>query len=207
MNNITEPKVTLVNITSDSEGVIESAARSAYRSVKKVDTPSENQFIRGLIKAGHESVLEHASATFFIEDVSRALTHQLVRHRLASFTQESQRYCTSSSFDVVMPKSFQDLGGDDLVQKVNDLYQTIDSLYNDMLALGIKKEDARYILPNACTTKIMMTANFREWRHIIALRTEIHAQWEIRSLTNKILVELNAVAPNVFFDLVNSMPS
>jgi len=175
--------------------------------VKKVDTPSENQFIRGLIKAGHESVLEHASATLLIEDVSRALTHQLVRHRLASFTQESQRYCTSSSFDVVMPKSFQDLGGDDLIQKVNDLYQTIDRLYNDMLALGIKKEDARYILPNACTTKIMMTANFREWRHIIALRTEIHAQWEIRSLTNKILVELNAVAPNVFFDLVTTMTS
>lgn len=200
---VTEPSVTLVTITPMAEDVIESAARCCYRSTKKkVNENSTNQFLRGLIKSGHESVLEHASATFIIDDVSRALTHQLVRHRLASYTQESQRYCTNADFKTVLPETFEKYGGQALLQKVEALYDNINFMYSDMIELGIPREDARYIMPNACTTKLTMTANFREWRHIIKLRTDKHAQWEIRQLTSKILTILFDNAPNVFGDLV-----
>lgn len=196
---IIKPIVKLIAITPECENVIEYAARVAYNSTPKAKQ-SVNPFIRGLITAGHESVLEHATATFEIDNVSRALTHQLVRHRLAAYTQESQRYCSAQSFTTVTPDSFKVVGGQELVEEVENLYTTINELYVKMVAMGIKKEDARYILPNAATTRLTMTANFREWRHIIKLRTSATAQWEIKELMIKIARVLQQEAPNVFFD-------
>jgi len=193
-------EVTLMSITPDAEKLIETIGRVAYQSFDKQIEGSEKKFIRMLIKRGHESVLEHASATVRIKGVSRALTHQLVRHRLCSFTQKSQRWVSESDFTYITPNSVK---GQTYVI-YNSLMNTIRDTYNVLVKSGIPKEDARFILPNATSTEIVITANFREWRHILRLRGARQAQWEIRKLAIKILELLKEYAPTVFGDLVVS---
>lgn len=187
-------EIELISITPDPEFVIEEAGRTCYKS--KTGDPA---IIRKWIMAGHESVIEHASATFRISGVSRALTHQLVRHRIASYSQQSQRYVKESEFDYVIPPSIKK------DKNLNNDYMwfmnCIQDMYNYLIDSGIKKEDARFILPNACCTEIVMTMNFREFRHFLKLRTNKSAQWEIREMANHILTVLYDHAPNVFFDL------
>jgi len=189
-----------MSITPDAEKLIETIGRVAYQSFDKQIEGSEKKFIRMLIKRGHESVLEHASATVRIKGVSRALTHQLVRHRLCSFTQKSQRWVSESDFTYITPNSVK---GQTYVI-YNSLMNTIRDTYNVLVKSGIPKEDARFILPNATSTEIVITANFREWRHILRLRGARQAQWEIRKLAIKILELLKEYAPTVFGDLVVS---
>jgi len=189
-----------MSITPDAEKLIETIGRVAYQSFDKQTEGSEKKFIRMLIKRGHESVLEHASATVRIKGVSRALTHQLVRHRLCSFTQKSQRWVSESDFTYITPNSVK---GQTYVI-YNSLMNTIRDTYNVLVKSGIPKEDARFILPNATSTEIVITANFREWRHILRLRGARQAQWEIRKLAIKILELLKEYAPTVFGDLVVS---
>lgn len=193
-------EVTLMSITPDAEKLIETIGRVAYQSFDKQTEGSEKKFIRMLIKRGHESVLEHASATVRIKGVSRALTHQLVRHRLCSFTQKSQRWVSESNFTYITPNSVK---GQTYVI-YNSLMNTIRDTYNVLVKSGVPKEDARFILPNATSTEIVITANFREWRHILRLRGARQAQWEIRKLAIKILELLKEHAPTVFGDLVVS---
>jgi len=189
-----------MSITPDAEKLIETIGRVAYQSFDKQTEGSEKKFIRMLIKRGHESVLEHASATVRIKGVSRALTHQLVRHRLCSFTQKSQRWVSESDFTYITPNSVK---GQTYVI-YNSLMNTIRDTYNVLVKSGIPKEDARFILPNATSTEIVITANFREWRWILRLRGARQAQWEIRKLAIKILELLKEYAPTVFGDLVVS---
>ena len=192
-------KVELLSITPDAEKLIELCGRTAYQSQDKITNDSAAIFIKRLIKMGHESVLEHCSSSFRISGVSRAFSHQLVRHRIASYTQKSQRYCKEGGFEFVIPDSISD--HPDALRIFYGLMHDADVAYTKLQAMGIKNEDARFVLPNACTTEIVITANFRVWRHIIGLRTDKAAQWEIRNVCMEILKILKEKSPSCFGDL------
>lgn len=191
-------KVELLAVTPDAEKIIEIAARTCYQSEPNDSTTGS--MILKLIRSGHHSVLEHGYATFKISDVSRALTHQLVRHRLCAFSQQSQRYVKESQFDFVIPTEIEKLGEHEKINFMGQMSQ-IQDMYNYWKAKGVKNEDARFVLPNACHTQIVMSADFREWRHVFELRCDKHAQWEIRELATKMLAMLHVCVPHVFRDL------
>ena len=190
--------VKLVSITLDAEKVIESAGRTSYLSYDKKYEGSEIKFIRMIIKRGHESVLEHASATIKISEVSRALTHQLVRHRMSSITQQSQRYVDEKNFKYIEPEAIKN--NHEAHAIFVNLIEKIQETYSKLKELGIKKEDARFVLPNAIESQLVLTANFREWRHIIQLRGEKGAQWEIRKMAIEILKIFKNKVPVIFED-------
>ncbi len=193
-------KVELLSITEEAEKVIELAGRTSYQSFKNITKDSSRKFIKNIIKMGHLSVLEHAYATFKISGVSRSLTHQLVRHRLASFTQQSQRYVDESNFNYVIPDSIKN---NSKAKKIfNDFMSYTKDVYRELRELNILKEDARYILPNAINTEIVISANLREFRHIFKLRCDIHAQWEIRLVAIEMLKILKEKVPSVFEDFL-----
>jgi thymidylate synthase (FAD) len=191
-------KVELLSITPDAEKLIETAGRISHLSYDKQTEDSYKEFIKRIIKLGHFSILEHAYATFKISGISRACSHQLVRHRICSFTQQSQRYVDESNFEYIIPDSVRN--NLKAYELFTDFVNKAKSVYIELLKLGIKKEDARYVLPNATTTQIIMTANFREWRYIIELRGNINSQWEIRRIMIEILKILKSYAPNCFED-------
>jgi thymidylate synthase (FAD) len=147
---------------------------------------------------GHESPLEHAYATFRIRNCSRAMTHQLVRHRLMSVSQQSQRYVNEDGFAYVVPESMPAEWVDDF----DDDMKAIQAMYRKWRQRGLRKEDARFVLPNACVSEIVVSANFREWRHIFKLRTSAKAQWEIRDACRAMLAMLTEHAAACFDDLV-----
>jgi len=192
-------KVELLAITPNAEELIEIAARTCYQSESKGEV---GDLIKKLLKTDppHESVLEHAYATFRINEVSRALTHQLVRHRLCAFSQQSQRYVKESQFDYVIPSAFEQLNSKWTEEYKNDMV-IIQNMYNKWKSVGLKNEDARFVLPNACHTEIVMSANFRQWRHVITMRTDKHAQWEIRNAILEVLKIMYNNAPHTFEDL------
>jgi thymidylate synthase (FAD) len=190
------PKVELLSITPNAEKLIEAAGRTSYLSFPKQRENSEKTFIRMLIKNQHLSVLEHAYATFRISNVSRAFTHQLVRHRLCSFIQQSQRYVEESNFNYIEPDSIKE--NPEAHSIFIDLVDRAKEAYIKLHKLGVRKEDARYVLPNATGSQIVMSANFREWRYIIGLRGEPQSQWEIRKVAIEILKILKNHAPTVF---------
>jgi thymidylate synthase (FAD) len=192
-------KVELVSITPDVEKVIEKAGRTSYQSFEKEGEGTEKSFIKMLLKRGHHSVLEHGWATFRIKGVSRALTHQLVRHRIASFTQKSQRYVDESNFSWITPPSISE--NPSALKIYEEFMQTAREVYRKLKEAGIKSQDARYVLPNATETEIVVTANMREWRHIIQLRGDPSSQWEIRRLAIEILKILKKHSPTIFCDM------
>ena len=192
-------KVELLFITPEAEKLIETAGRTSYLSSGKQGKDTEKAFIRMLIKRGHLSVLEHAYATFRISGISRAFTHQLVRHRLCSFTQQSQRYVDESKFNYIEPLSIKN--HPEAHSAFVDFMEKARKAYQELQKLGIRKEDARFVLPNATESQIVVTANLREWRHIIELRSEPGAQWEIREAAIEILKILKKHAPTIFEDL------
>ena len=151
-----------------------------------------------VMKLGHTSVVEHSSFTFAISDVSRSLTHQLVRHRIASYSQQSQRYVNLVEPNFVVPPK---------IEKNKELKKaycaTMDNIwaeYNKLLELGIPAEDARYVLPNAACTNIIVTMNARSLLNFFDLRCCLHAQWEIRKLATLMLKEVRKIAPIIFKD-------
>lgn len=192
-------KVELLFITPEAEKLIEVAGRTSYLSFGKQGKDTEKAFIRMLIKRGHLSVLEHAYATFRISGISRAFTHQLVRHRLCAFTQQSQRYVDESNFNYIEPLSIKN--HPEAHSAFVDFMEKARKAYQELQKLGIKKEDARFVLPNATESQIVVTANLREWRHIIELRSESGAQWEIRKAAIEILKILKRHAPTIFENL------
>jgi len=175
--------------------IIETAGRTCYNK----ECTGDEDFIRRLIKSGHESVIEHGVATFWINGISRACSHQLVRHRLASYSQRSQRYVNESEADYVTPPEIQK---DDYRRMVyTNFMNRAWEVYGQLLGTGVPKEDARYVLPNACTTEIVMTMNFRELRHFLKLRLAKNAQWEIQTLAKIIRDIMLGVAPAIVEDL------
>jgi len=147
------------------------------------------------IQSGHESVLEHATFTFKIEGISRVTLAQLTRHRLASYTVESQRYINQSEAVYVVPPTIEDAG---LRKVFTDAVDAVKAEYDELIRLGIPKEDARYILPQAVTTSLIMTMNGRELRHFFELRCCNKAQWEIREMADKMLGACKSCASEIF---------
>jgi thymidylate synthase (FAD) len=191
-------EVTLVAITPDPERVIEQAGRTCYQSYDRIGAQSHRDFIQRLITMSHESPLEHAYATFRIRNCSRAMTHQLVRHRLMAVSQQSQRYVDEESFHYVVPETMP-------AEFVEDFHRdmaAIQQMYRKWRQRGLKKEDARFVLPNACVSEIMVSADFREWRHIFKLRLSPKAQWEIRRACRMMLTILKEQAEACFSDIL-----
>ena len=184
--------VTLVQQTNNPIESISTIASICYDS----DPADPLKLVKHLYKNGHHSVFEHIHFTFKIEGISRACSHQLVRHRMCSFTQRSQRYCNENDFDVVLPPSMDD---DIAYFEYNDALLDIRQGYTNLIHLKVPKEDARYILPNACCTDLYLSCNLRELIHICNERLCSRAQWEIRELVKK-MVEL--VSPDLKFMLV-----
>ncbi len=196
-------QVELLYHTPDPERAIATAARLCYAPVgakELMETmPPERvaSVLSTIMAGGHFSTLEHASYTFAIDGVSRALTHQLVRHRLASFNQQSQRYVKfKEGIEVIKPDTIAKN------EKANALFdsamQVAEQAYADLVELGIPAEDARFVLPNAAETKIVVTMNVRELLHFFELRCCNRAQWEIRELACKMLDLVRPSAPFVF---------
>ena len=175
------------------EELIEHAGRVCYRSQSRGNPAA---FLRARLRDGHESIIEHASATFEVSGISRACSHQLVRHRLASYSQESQRYVDMSNPELVIPPDIASNPGALVVWE--RLMDNIQTAYRDLRAVNVRKEDARFVLPNAASTRIVVTMNFREYMHFFRLRITPEAQWEIRQMALLMLKELVPHAPAVF---------
>ena len=189
-------KVELISYSNLGEKVCGIASKTCVsKNIPDVDD-NVMKSLRSAISSGHEAVLEHWSATFAVSGVSRALTHQLVRHRLCSFSQQSQRYVDMDGFDYVVPESI--LNHPDSLEQFKWGMKAIQKVYKTLLAYGIDMEDARYILPNACTTNIIVSMNARQLRHFFALRCCNRAQKEIRELADKMLELVKEVAPTIF---------
>lgn len=189
-------EVELIAITPNPEEVIEKCARVCYSSTSKGEE-ARKTLITHLAKNKHLSCFEHANATFIIRGVSRALTHQLVRHRHFSFCQRSQRYVDEEGFNFVIPESIKEKN---LQEEYAGDMETIACIYKKYRDSGVLKEDARFVLPNACDTQIAITGNFRTFREFFEKRCEKHAQWEIRDLAKMMLRILYNEAPFVFKD-------
>ncbi|MHB1017452.1 MAG: FAD-dependent thymidylate synthase [Coriobacteriia bacterium] len=197
--------VRLLNHTPDPERAIAAAARLCYAPVgaaELTETMSDEavrRVLKTIITSGHTSALEHASYTFAIDGVSRALTHQLVRHRLASYNQQSQRYVTYAHEPVfVTPPSVA--GDPDVAARFAEATRAAFDAYRALVDAGVPAEDARYLLPNAMETKIVVTMNIRELLHFFELRCCKRAQWEIRELALAMLALAEPTAPYIFMD-------
>jgi len=196
-------KITLLNYTKNPEETVAQAAKLCYstKSIAQIEESiskeKPDRIIAKIIKLGHYSVLEHASFTFGIEGISRVTSHQLVRHRLASFSQKSQRYTKiGEKQQFVIPEKIK--SDSDLLLKFQELANQSFILYREMLAKDIPAEDARYILPQAITTSIIFTANARELIHFFRLRCCNRAQWEIREMAIEMLKIVKEIAPHIF---------
>jgi thymidylate synthase (FAD) len=197
--------VKLIHHTPNPEYAVALAARLCYSPVS-IDTLQEKlsgndikAFLVKIMSLGHQSVLEHATFTFGIEGVSRVTTHQLVRHRIASFSQQSQRYVShKDQFAAVLPPSID--ANPLMKERFADQLRSIHRFYGEMVEAGIPAEDARYILPNATESKIMVTMNARELYHFFRLRCCERAQWEIRAMAVEMLKIVKVVAPVIFAD-------
>ncbi len=214
-------KVVLLRYTPEPEAVVAMAAKLCYspsdvESLKeKIEAKDQKEFIKRLVKMGHMSPVEHISFTFGIEGISRACSHQLVRHRLASYSQQSQRYVSVKgqgargkgqelTFDYVIPPS---IAKDDDARMaferfMADAQKTYDLLIEKLNEKGITGEaanqDARFVLPNAAETKIIVTMNARELLHFFNVRCCERAQWEIREMAFQMLQEAKKAAPDIF---------
>jgi thymidylate synthase (FAD) len=195
------PEVTLMAITPNAEDIIERACRTCYLSFNRYNPPtSAEELIKKVIRKKHHSVLEHAMATFRIKGGSRVFTHELVRHRLMSPSQESQRYVQyglTRDYDIVAPPSIKD---SPLFERYMTMAAEAERFYSEMVEAGLPKEDARYILPNATTSEIVISANLREYRHIFEVRCHPRAHWEIRRICLEMLRILKRETPIVFWD-------
>lgn len=196
-------KAKLLRYTADADLLCGTAALTTTKSgtpseiLEKMNPEAAKRIIRRVTGYGHGSVIEHASFTFSLEGVSRAMTHQLVRHRIASYTQQSQRYVAyNTSESYVTPPSIE---RNAQAQRVFDeALGKISKAYQVLLKLGISKEDARFILPGAAKTNIIVTMNARELRHFFNLRCCARAQWEMREVAVEMLKQARKAAPALF---------
>ena len=199
---IVQPSVKLLWITPDPEKQIEIAGRTCYKSEDKITEDSAREFCRKMRKSGHHAMLEHASASFKII-TDRGITHEIVRHRLASYAQESTRYCNYSKnkfgneCTFIQPPELNNLN----FETWGNACLEAEARYFTMLEGGCSPQIARSVLPNCLKTEIVMTANLREFRHFIKLRSSQAAHPQIRPIAIEILRILRCLAPSVFEDL------
>ncbi|MFA6320333.1 MAG: FAD-dependent thymidylate synthase [Candidatus Omnitrophota bacterium] len=204
--------VKLLDFSQNALSIIYAACRQCYSSAFAgqiftegfKDSAKQEEFVRQVVSSGHESPLEHVKFTFAIEGVSRALTHQLVRHRVASYSQQSQRYVKETAFDYIIPPSIE--SDEEMRQEYVGAMRKIQDSYNNLLKMFEKKgrkgeaanQDTRFVLPQAVETKIVVTMNCRELKHFFEERCCTRAQWEIRSLAEEMLTICKKELPAVF---------
>ncbi|MEN3053022.1 MAG: FAD-dependent thymidylate synthase [Candidatus Methanosuratincola petrocarbonis] len=195
-------KVTLLSHTPDPERVAAAAARQCYskfsaaKAYSGLSQDDIRRLLRKIIASGHLSVLEHASFTFVIDGISRACSHQLVRHRIASYSQQSQRYVKLDELEFIVPDSIaKDAEAQRIFSKGLEMCR---EAYRSLLAKGIPAEDVRYILPQASPTKIVVTMNARSLLNFFELRCCLSAQWEIRRVAEEMLTLVKGIAPTIF---------
>lgn len=204
-------EVKLISSTPNPEYVVTFAAKTCYSTltshkldVESMKTDTQKEMIQKILKSNHLSPLEHVSFTFSIEGLSRAALAQLTRHRLASYSVRSQRYVSEANFDYIIPNELltdkKITNDNDLLSKYLKYLDDTKTLYKDMIEQGVKKEDARYILPNCTLTNLIVTMNARELLHFFSLRCCNRAQTEIRTLANKMLNIVKELAPNIFIN-------
>lgn len=190
--------------------LIELAGRTSYQSRSKITNDSAAKFVEMIRKRGHESVLEHSAMMVEFNNVSRGFTHELVRHRLASYTQESTRYVDKKEFLVVIPpdkdaeEKLVELelpNGEKIKVSFQEWMDLNEQMYRGLRKAGWVPQDARQALPIGIASQIVITANFREWRHIFKLRTATDAHWEIRAVMKNLLAEVKQRVPIIFDDL------
>ena len=195
--------VELLYHTPDPERAIATAARLCYAPVgaaELMETMPEERIhsvLATIMESGHFSTLEHASYTFAVDGVSRALTHQLVRHRIASFNQQSQRYVKFKG-EIPMVKPATVAADPECNRLFDEAAAAVAEAYRALVAAGIPAEDARYLLPNACETKMVVTMNARSLQNFFHLRCCSRAQWEIRQLAEEMFRLVYPVAPHIF---------
>lgn len=200
MKNIVKPNAILEWATPDAIGVIERAGRTCYKSEEKITGNSSETFVRTILKSGHESVLEHAVASFRII-CDRGVSHELVRHRIAAYSQESTRYCNygkKSGISVIQPPKLSSSAyiiWESVIDRIEEAYL---ALLND----GCSPQIARSVLPNSLKTEIVATANFREWRHILKLRTSQKAHTQIKEVMLFVLDWFRKNYPVIVEDIV-----
>lgn len=183
---------------------IEKIGRVCYKSEKKITEDSAAEFVAGIIKSGHESVIEHEKVSVRII-CDRGVTHEIVRHRIASYSQESTRYCNYSNekfgkeLTVIKPIFWEE----DSVQykKWYVCMCNIEKTYNELMLMGVKAQEARSVLPNSLKTEIIVTMNLREWRHFFKLRTSNRAHPQMREIACAILREFQNRIPVIFDDI------
>jgi len=204
--------VVLLDVTQNALSLIYAACRQCYSAkfagelfnTGKESPEKQTEFVRKVVASGHESPLEHVKFTFAIEGVSRALTHQLVRHRIASYSQQSQRYVKEAHFDYIIPPSIENdpaLKEEFLrtMSVIQDSYNKLLARYQQMGTVGERaNQDARFVLPQAAESKIVVTMNCRELMHFFQHRCCARAQWEIKSLADRMLALCQATLPEVF---------
>lgn len=195
-------KVSLLTYTPDAQRVVAAAASNCYSSdgpisiVDNIDDAKAEKLLSRVASMGHDSVFEHAVFTFGAENVSRSLMAQLTRHRVASFSVKSQRYVGESDFGYIAPPSVTE--SSEAMEVFNRAMNSAEEAYRVLTQMGIPKEDARFVLPNACCTHIVITMNARELNHFFRLRLCNRAQWEIRELAGEMLRLAHDVAPLLF---------
>ncbi len=195
-------KVKLLAFTPNPDRI---AAASAFSTVSEqgaaelietVDDDKMRKVLKSVVDRGHHSVIEHASFTFSVEGVSRACTHQLVRHRIASYSQQSQRYVKYDKPAFVTPHTIEK--NTEAKKIFSESLENMIGDYKKLLEIGIPPEDARFLLPNATPTNIVITMNARELMHFFSLRCCYRAQWEIREMADAMLKEAKKAAPAIF---------
>lgn len=220
-------KVELIRHTPEPEKVVAAAAKLCYSKtgidgiLEDLDNQKSEKFLNLLMDLGHESPIEHAYFTFGVEGVSRVLTHQLVRHRIGcSYSQQSQRYVKLEQFEYIIPPQIKDIkeAKDIFIRTMEEDQKAYDNLFEILYEKNFKKlkdegksekaaiqmaeklsiEDARYVFPNACETKIVFTMSARALHHFFRLRCCERAQWEIRDMAVEMLKKLKTVAPILF---------
>ncbi|MBR0257418.1 MAG: FAD-dependent thymidylate synthase [Synergistaceae bacterium] len=196
--------VILLSYTPNPDALIAASARICYRDItasdllKSEEESLSRKLIAELFASGHMSAFEHVSFTFGIDGLSRVASHQLVRHRVASFNQQSQRYVsmTPDPDAVIIPPAIK--ANPDALRLYSEAVRHSQETYRELCAIGIPKEDARFILPHGHSTRLVMTMNARELHHFFGLRLCRRAQWEIRELARKMLILCREKAPVIF---------
>ncbi len=195
-------RVVLLTHTPNPERVVASAIRQC-RSRKPADQlynelsdDDVKRLIRMCIEMGHLSPIEHASFTFLIEGISRVTSHQLVRHRIASYSQQSQRAVNLKNAEFIIPPTIE--RNEKAIKIFNEAIEVARKAYEKLIELGVPREDARYVIPQAVETSIVVTMNARELMHFFNLRLAEDAQWEIREMAKLMLKEVIKVAPTIF---------
>lgn len=198
-------KVVLISHTADPEATVTAGIRQCYSAVgatelkEKTGTDKQKKLIDQVIASGHHSTIEHASFTFAVEGISRACSHQLVRHRLASYSQQSQRYVNfeKNGFDYIIPPKVKN--NPEALAKFEKLMEDITVIYKNLQSeYQLPAEDARFVLPNAAETKIVVTMNARALLNFFRERLCLRAQWEIREMARLMLEEVKKIAPEIF---------